>query len=233
MAKFDLNQYETVKERKTRFYRDHPDGRVIVEDLSNDPVQYAKFRATLYLSGDDQEAGRARATGHAMEMREWELSQGRNGKYASVNYTSWTENAEESAIGRALDNAGYASDPSQKTGAQPGPSREEMEKVQRAQDAMLGEQGHSAPAEPEPDDGADVREQIDKMISDAVEEGLIPATGEKSAETMQGILAKKHSRQVLEAYANSLHRRFEALRSEKKERAAVESEQKELAGEIY
>jgi len=29
-------------------------------------------------------------------------------KYEDVNYFSWVENCEESAVGRALDNAGYA-----------------------------------------------------------------------------------------------------------------------------
>ena len=42
--------------------------------------------------------------------------------------TSWTENAEESAIGRCLDNIGYHGDGKC--------SREEVEKVQRAEAAM-------------------------------------------------------------------------------------------------
>jgi hypothetical protein len=58
-------------------------------------------------------------------------------QYETVNYTSWTENCEESAIGRALDNAGYASSP----------SREEMQKVERASAAQSGDPLADGPSE--------------------------------------------------------------------------------------
>jgi CBS-domain-containing membrane protein len=51
------------------------------------------------------------------------LSKNQYGKeYESVNYTSWLENAETSAIGRALANFNYAGSKR--------PSREEMQKVE-------------------------------------------------------------------------------------------------------
>jgi len=85
---------------------------------------YALFKATVYKTGEDLEKGLPFATGYAFEIRETDLSISRDGKkYESVNYTSWTENAEESAIGRALDNAGYASNGKC--------SLDEMEKAQR------------------------------------------------------------------------------------------------------
>lgn len=124
MGNFNLNDYETVKSRKERFYKDHPNGRIIVELMNQDVENHAIFRASIYLSPEDQGLTLPRSTGYAYEIRDRELSVSTSGKqYESINYTSWTENAEESAIGRALDNAGYSGNKK--------PSREEMEKVQR------------------------------------------------------------------------------------------------------
>ena len=122
--RFDPNTYETVKHRKQRFYKDHPDGRIIVELLNTDTVEEsALFKATVYKNGEDLEKGLPFATGYAFEIRDTEMSISKDGrKYESVNFTSWTENAEESAVGRALDNAGYASNGKC--------SQEEMEKAQ-------------------------------------------------------------------------------------------------------
>lgn len=123
--KFNLEEYETVKSRKLRFYADHPDGRIIVQLENPHNIETsALFRAFVFLNADDQYKSMPRGTGYAFELRDTELKTTRDGKqYESVNYTSWCENAEESAVGRALDNSGYASNKK--------PSREEMEKVER------------------------------------------------------------------------------------------------------
>lgn len=107
MGSFNPNDYETVKDRITRFYADHADGRIIT-DLVNTPdslPSFAAFRASVYI-GDI-----LKATGYAMEQ------QGQNG----VNKDAWAENAETSAIGRALANMDYCGDKRA--------SREEMQKV--------------------------------------------------------------------------------------------------------
>lgn len=105
-----LDNYETVKTRKKRFYEGHPDGRIIPE-----PIEVTKdlaiFKAYVYKNKDDQEKHLPWATGHALELK------GSGG----ANNDAWTENCEESAIGRALDNAGYATTC----------SKEEMSKVER------------------------------------------------------------------------------------------------------
>jgi hypothetical protein len=106
MMGFNLENYESVKDRITRFYADHPDGRIVTE-LVNDPASlgtFAAFKATVYL-GDI-----LKATGYAYE------SQGQG-----VNKDAWVENAETSAIGRALANMDYCGTLR--------PSREEMSKV--------------------------------------------------------------------------------------------------------
>lgn len=122
--KFNPDEYETVKERKARFYKDHEDGRIVVKLMNKDVEEKALFTACIYLNAEDQEKKLPRGTGHALEIRDKELSIAKNGKeYESVNFGSWTENAEESAVGRALDNAGYSGNKKA--------SREEMEKAQR------------------------------------------------------------------------------------------------------
>lgn len=104
---FNLDNYEQVKDRITRFYSDHPDGRIITE-LVNDPSTlptFAAFRAYAYI-GEVM-----KSTGYAMEQQ----GQG------NVNRDAWVENAETSAIGRALANMDYCGTMR--------PSREEMSKV--------------------------------------------------------------------------------------------------------
>lgn len=129
MGKFNLDQYETVKQRKQRFYADHEDGRIIVERISPDTLDYAEFKAYIFFCKQDQLDFAPRATGHALEVRDKELSVSSSGKeYESVNYSSWTENCEESAVGRALDNAGYASNGK--------PSRNEMIKAEKMGNTM-------------------------------------------------------------------------------------------------
>ena len=113
MAGFNLQDYETVEERIRRFYKDNPDGRIITENqttLQDRQVNTWVVKASVYL---DDQTDRPKATGLAFEVD----GQG------MANKTSALENAETSAIGRALANAGYSGN--KRT------SRQEMEKVAR------------------------------------------------------------------------------------------------------
>lgn len=120
MANFNLENYETVEERITRFYQDHPEGRIVTDNLTTDEdrlrAQWVVY-ASVYFSREDQADGLPRASGLAFEV------DGGSG----ANKMAALENAETSAIGRALANAGYS-------GARR-PSREEMSKAQRGADA--------------------------------------------------------------------------------------------------
>lgn len=124
--KFDPNEYETVKQRKKRFYEDNPDGRIEVINVTpqDQLLEFSLFQAKVYKDKKNHELGLPTGTGYALEIRDKDKSLNKYGKeYESVNYTSWTENCEESAVGRALDNAGYSGNNKC--------SREEMEKAQR------------------------------------------------------------------------------------------------------
>jgi hypothetical protein len=126
--KFDLNKYATVAERLTQFHIDHPDGRIVTEWANDerwdvDERKHPKtwvIKATIYLTAGDQANKIPKATGHAFEI------DGTGG----ANNTSALENAESSAIGRALMVMGYSMNKDPNTLA----SREEMQKVAAATD---------------------------------------------------------------------------------------------------
>ena len=123
MAAFNPADYETVAERIKRFHSDWPTGRIVTKNLTTKQDRLAStwvVQAKIFVPnpnwGDDRvyDADVLKATGLAFEVD----GQG------MANKTSALENAETSAIGRALANAGYSGDKRA--------SREEMEKVARA-----------------------------------------------------------------------------------------------------
>ena len=128
MANFNLADYETVEERIKRFYTDNPDGRIITKNLTKSADRERGqwiVKAEIWLPVITESKFDERflkAVGHAFEID----GQG------MANKTSALENAETSAIGRALANAGYSGNKRA--------SREEMAKVARAENRdWLGE----------------------------------------------------------------------------------------------
>jgi len=112
MANFDLSKYIPVHARIAEFYEKYPDGRIVTEIIRlNEDSGFVCVKASAYRNRDDAEPS---STGHAFEIR----GQG------FVNTTSFIENGETSAVGRALANLGFKID----NGIA---SREEMQKVER------------------------------------------------------------------------------------------------------
>ena len=110
-SSFDPALYAPVAERIRLFYERHPTGRIISELVIRTSADVV-FKALVYRESTDQHAA---ATGWAAE---------REGD-GEVNQVACLENAETSAIGRALANLGF-------TAARERPSAEEMEKAERA-----------------------------------------------------------------------------------------------------
>lgn len=124
MARFNLDDYETVESRIRRFSEAYPDGRIITEWV--DPNRWLDtpgtgpknwvLKASIYLTAGDQANNLPKATGYAQE------TDGTGG----ANNVDALANAETSAIGRALANMAMSGNKRA--------SREEMEKVNRVAD---------------------------------------------------------------------------------------------------
>ena len=109
---FDLSNYETVEQRLVRFWAAYPNGRVYT-CMMNYTGDACVFYAELYADKEDKVPV---ATGYAEEIK----------SDRGVNATSFVENCETSAIGRAIANC-----PLQAPASGPRPSRNEMQKVER------------------------------------------------------------------------------------------------------
>jgi len=116
---FDLSQYETVDQRLEKFWAKYPDGAILTELVAYKDDRYI-FKASVYKTYADVLPF---ATGFAEET-----VSGRG-----VNATSACENAESSAIGRALHTGGI----SKHSEGKPRPSAEEMAKVKAKLDKPL------------------------------------------------------------------------------------------------
>jgi hypothetical protein len=115
MARFNLEDYETVHKMLIRLYEMFPLARVLTYNITPEGVtDRYEFKAEIYLDRDDT---RPHAVGHAYEVI----------GSTNVNTTSAMENCETSAIGRAINNSVLVLTKPTTTR----PSREEMEKVQR------------------------------------------------------------------------------------------------------
>lgn len=105
---FNLDDYETVEERLIKFWKDYPDGRIDTKVIEASPSRFI-VQAYIFRTEVDQHAWSSGLAEETVSGR-------------GVNATSALENAETSAIGRALATAGYATKGKR-------PSREEMSKV--------------------------------------------------------------------------------------------------------
>ena len=117
MAKFNLENYETVEDRLKQYWKDNPNGRIWTEVVhETDDGSCVTIRALVYINADDSNPI---STGIAQETK---------GQGGFANTDAWVENCETSAIGRALANWKYQGSGKAR------PSQQEMSKVGNSKD---------------------------------------------------------------------------------------------------
>ena len=114
MAKFNLDNYETVEDRLKKYWADNPNGKIVTNVVHiTDDGTCITIKAEVYRDKKDA-MDEIVATGIAQETK---------GQGGFANTDAWVENCETSAIGRALANWMYQGSKA------PRPSREEMSKT--------------------------------------------------------------------------------------------------------
>lgn len=114
MPRFNLDNYDEVKDRIPLFYDHFPHGRITADVISEDSTGVT-IKAYLWKNAEEQAANTPLATGLAREV-------------PGGHIDKYTENGETSAIGRALANKNLIGEKGKKN--QKRPSREEMESAQ-------------------------------------------------------------------------------------------------------
>lgn len=118
--RFNLDEYQTVQERIDLFRSRFPEGRFEIE-LVHMTEQQVVMKASVYTVFDSDFPT-------CQDFAEETLGS------SPVNKTSFVENCATSALGRAISQLGGEFSPTNKK-----PSREEMEKVVRAQTDWMAE----------------------------------------------------------------------------------------------
>lgn len=149
MARFNLDDYETVEERLKRFWKQYPNGRVQTALVTTEGDRERKqwiVQSFLFRTSDPDEP--SFASGLAFEI---------DGT-AGANQTSALENAETSSLGRALANGGFSGNKRA--------SREEMAKANRGNVTAMPLQKAAI----DPQNAANL-EQLNAMWAEAVATG--------------------------------------------------------------
>jgi hypothetical protein len=102
MIKIHGKEYIEVNERLIEFWKEHPAGAVITEVLKIED-NFVLIKASVKFNSDFDHWD---ATGHAFENRDCNRFD-TTLKASKINLTSYIENCETSAIGRALAVLGY------------------------------------------------------------------------------------------------------------------------------
>jgi len=158
---FNPADYATVAERLVQFWHDCPMGRINTEIIVDDGTRIV-IKASLYADNDDP---LPTTTGFAEEIRGSSM----------VNKTSALENAETSAIGRALSNYQYQ-------GSTKRPSLEEMVKVHR----QGGELSASGPTTSTNSDAPTMKQL--GMLRAKNWEGAVPETKREASQLIDRLM---------------------------------------------
>jgi len=156
MPRFNLDNYDEVKDRIPLFYKAFPKGRIYTEVISEDSTGVT-IRASLFINAEEQAMGTPLVTGIARD-------------FAGGRIDKYTETAETSAVGRAFAFLNLLGEKGKKNSTFP--SREEMESAQ----ALIDQKEDKAPkqakkppkAEEPSDSGDDVWPSVEEDAADVL-----------------------------------------------------------------
>lgn len=148
MIKIKGKDYVMVNERIKDFRKDHPDYSLVSEI-----VQLTEDSCVIKASILDTD-GKVLATGHAQEDRQSTM----------INKTSYIENCETSAWGRALGNLGYGIDTSIASAEEVSMAIAKQDLIEK--DAVPTSSGHSFGSEQCAECGCDIADKVAKYSSE-------------------------------------------------------------------
>ena len=129
MPNFNLDEYELVEDRLKAYWKDNPKGKITTEVVHiTEDGSCVTIKAYVYRDGE------VVSTGIAQETK----------GDGFANKTSWMENCETSAIGRALANWMYQGSNKKR------PSQQEMRKVETSSQETQKSEGKSEDVKPSP-----------------------------------------------------------------------------------
>ena len=167
MAKFNLDNYETVEDRLKKYWDENPHGKIETEVVHiTDDGSCVTIKASVYIHAMTDVGD------HTLILKTTGIAQETKGQGGFANADAWMENCETSAIGRALANWKYQGS------TKPRPSKEEMSKVQvekkpvkkptKQEQEAMNKVVDEMVAEPKSATG-DVGKQLNQLL-----EGMIP-----------------------------------------------------------
>ena len=102
MAKFNLDNYETVEDRLKKYWDENPYGKIETEVVHiTDDGSCVTIKASVYIHAMTDVGD------HTLILKTTGIAQETKGQGGFANADAWMENCETSAIGRALANWKY------------------------------------------------------------------------------------------------------------------------------
>jgi len=181
------DEYENVEDRLVKFWKDNPNGRIETEPTyTSEDAKVIVIRALVYKDINDVNPV---STGIAEETK------GQGNAY--VNNTSWVENCETSAIGRALANWMYQGSGKKR------PSIQEMTKTQKFKDDNIKVEKvdmRKKENQPTEEEKAKMEKVADEMVSEPkTPTGKDKKNAEQMNHVMQEVCSDEKQRKEIQA----------------------------------
>ena len=170
MAKFNLDNYETVEDRLKKYWEENPHGKIETDVVHiTDDGNCVTIKASVYIHAMTDVGD------HTLILKTTGIAQETKGQGGFANADAWMENCETSAIGRALANWKYQGN------TKPRPSKEEMKKVSASNEVKVEKKPAAKLSKEEVKKMEDIASE---MVSDDVKKSPVAEQLNHSLEVM-------------------------------------------------